>query len=64
MATPFKRLREKTLKQSNILHVNKVGENAPTRADRPPTPGISPKRINRLFFRYSVAGIEEVWGKS
>ena len=36
--------------QSNFLHVNYVGENLPTRANRPPTPGISPKWVNRLFF--------------
>jgi len=27
-----------------------VGENPPTRANRKPTPGISPKWVNRLFF--------------
>ena len=36
--------------QNNFLHVNYVGENPPTRANRPPTPGISPKWVNRLFF--------------
>jgi len=36
--------------QSNFLHVNYMGENPPTRSNRPPTPGISPKWLNRLFF--------------
>ena len=35
--------------QSNFLHINYMGENPPTRANRPPTPGISPKWVNRLF---------------
>jgi len=38
------------LRQSNFLHANQVGKNPPTRANRPPTPGISPKWVNRLFF--------------
>jgi len=38
------------------FYMQTMGENPPTRANHPPTPGISPKWVNRLFFRYSVAG--------
>jgi len=35
--------------QSYFLHVNQVGETPLTRAYRPPTPGILPEWVNRLF---------------
>ena len=32
------------------FYMQTMGENPPTRANHPPTPGISPKWVNRLFF--------------
>ena len=40
---------------SNFLHVNYVGKNQSTRANHPPTPGISPK-IDYFSLAYFIAG--------
>ena len=40
--------------QSNFLHVIWVDKNPPTLANRSPTPGISPKRVNVLIDQFSL----------
>jgi len=36
--------------QSNFLHVNRMGKKLPTRANQPPTPGVSPTVDNCQYF--------------